>query len=50
MLYELLVYVLQVEKELSDVCREIISLLSTYLIPSATEAEPKVRLYIEWVT
>ena len=35
-------YLVKVEKELSDVCREIISLLSTYLIPSATEAEPKV--------
>jgi len=35
-------YLVKVEKELSDVCREIISLLGTYLIPSATEAEPKV--------
>lgn len=35
-------YLVKVEKELSDVCREIISLLSTYLIPSASEAEPKV--------
>ena len=35
-------YLVKVEKELSDVCREIISLLGTYLIPSAAEAEPKV--------
>ena len=35
-------YLVKVEKELSEVCREIISLLGTYLIPSATEAEPKV--------
>jgi len=35
-------YLVKVEMELSDVCREIISLLGTYLIPSATEAEPKV--------
>jgi len=35
-------YLVKVEKELSDVCREIISLLGTYLIPSAAEAEAKV--------
>ncbi|EKX40191.1 14-3-3 protein [Guillardia theta CCMP2712] len=35
-------YLAKVEGELSDVCRDIISLLDKFLIPSAKEDEPKV--------
>mmetsp|Transcript_42208 Transcript_42208/g.99013 ORF Transcript_42208/g.99013 Transcript_42208/m.99013 type:complete len:318 (+) Transcript_42208:135-1088(+) len=35
-------YLSKVEKELSDICSDIIGLLDKYLIPSASEAEPKV--------
>jgi len=35
----------QVEEELSQVCRDIIELLDTNLIPAAADAEPKVVLH-----
>jgi len=35
-------YLHKVERELSDVCHEIIGLLDQYLIPNAKDAEPKV--------
>jgi len=38
-------YLLKIEKELSDICKDILSVLDNHLIPSSTSGESKVFYY-----